>query len=88
MRTQIRKQLLEMTDSMLEAAKTLDELYRKKEYAQFKELLGIVQEAALTVGNKIEETEGEGTAAVSQLENLCELVWGLYENVEDRKSVV
>ena len=82
MRTQIRQQLLEMTDSMLEAAKTLDELYRKKEYAQFKELLGIVQEAALTVGNKIEETEGEGTAAVSQLENLCELVWGLYENVE------
>ena len=52
-----------MKDSMLEAAKTLDELYRKKEYAQFKELLGIVQEAALTVGNKIEETEVSSISA-------------------------
>lgn len=44
--------------------------------------LGDCQEAAIQIGNVIEQSEGEGTASVASLEEYCELLYQLSQKLE------
>ena len=47
-------------------------------------LLGDCQNGAVALGNMIEEVEGEGFVTVSILEEYCDLVYQIYEQLSDR----
>lgn len=51
-----------------------------------KELLPLCQEAAIRLGNMIEEAEGEGFFTVGLLEHYCEVVYQSHEALEQGKN--
>ena len=48
------------------------------------ELLGQCQDGAMKLGDMIEKAEGDGFPTIHLLENYCELVYGIYEEVAGR----
>ena len=75
MRRYVKRQLLELLDTMNDAAGMILETAHKKSIQQFNGLLTDQQEAAVAIGNEIETSEGEGTDVVRLLEAYCELLW-------------
>jgi len=59
----------------------------KGSVAQSEELLADCQNAAVAIGTLIEETEGEGHFAVTVLEEYCELVYQIYEELSLDRNV-
>lgn len=51
------------------------------------ELLGQCQQGAIELGNLIEKTEGEGFVTVSYLEKYCEIVYGIYQEINAEAEV-
>ena len=51
------------------------------------DLLGQCQEAAIQLGNLIEEEEGEGFVTVGLLEDYCELVFQVYTLVSQEQTL-
>ena len=51
------------------------------------ELLAQCQQSAIDVGQMIEEEEGEGTGAVSCLEEYCEQVYQIYSQLRQGQGV-
>lgn len=76
MRRYVKKQLLEMTDTLAEANRVLEKTVRSGT-AMPANLLADEQDAAIGMGNQIEASEGEGTETVSLLETYCETLWQL-----------
>ena len=81
MRRHIRRQCCELIDTISEAHGEIVKFIEKKDIQNAAGLLGDCQEAASTIGSIIEETEGEGTDAVSCLEAYCETVFRLHEEI-------
>ena len=79
MRRHLKEQLYGLLDTITEAHCELEQYIMDGETDNAVDLLTACQSAAISVGNNIENSEGEGTEAVSLLEIYSE---------EDRKSVV
>lgn len=75
MRRYIKKQLLEIADTLSEANKILEKTLKSGTISELTNLLADEQDAAISIGNQIEASEGEGTEAVSLLEKYCEILW-------------
>lgn len=75
MRKYIKKQLLEMLSTMKEAGILSERLCAEGQLERSRELLVQQQEAAVHIGETVEQTEGEGHNAVEALEEHCELLW-------------
>ena len=75
MRRQVKRQLIELLDTMQEALGLLLAAVQEGNLNDLPALLADQQEAAVAVGNEIETSEGEGTKAVSLLELYCEILW-------------
>lgn len=75
MRRQKKKQLIQLTDTMLEAHTALTEAVQTGETLQITELLAGQQEAAIAVGNEIEADAEENAESVKMLETYCEMLW-------------
>jgi len=75
MRRYLKRQLSELLDTMQEAVGLLVVAVRENNMQAFGEMLAEQQNAAVTVGNEIEGSEGEGTEAVHLLEEYCEFLW-------------
>lgn len=73
MRKYIKKQLLELIESLVEAHKQLETADISDE--NFMNILADLQEVAVVIGNQIDETEGENTKAVTLLEEYCEMLF-------------
>ena len=82
MRKYIKRQMFELLDTMSEAVEMLPEAARDNA-SQFTNLLADQQEAAMAVGQQIEDSEGEGTKAVQLLEQYCELLWEMSQQPEN-----
>lgn len=54
----------------------------KGRYSSVTDILGRCQEAAIAIGESVERTEGEGTGAVSFLEQYCERLYQVSEQLE------
>ena len=81
MRKYQKSQCIEMIKTLEEAHGEIAKFIEKKEIDAASALLGECQEAAISLGNIVETTEGEGTDAVSCLEAYCEMVYRVNEEI-------
>lgn len=87
MRKVQKRQIEEIIRQMEEAHNEIKRCMEKGSVAQSEELLADCQNAAVVIGTLIEETEGEGHFAVTVLEEYCELVYQIYEELSLDRNV-
>ncbi len=87
MRKKEKAQCLETIDVLEEAHAEIVNLIKKKQLNEASELLGQCQQGAIGIGNLIEESEGEGTEEVHELEHYCELVYQISAEILDGAEV-
>ena len=83
MRKHIKKEIIEIFKTILEAHRRIKDLVRTADTSNLVTLLQDCQDAAISVGNMIEESEGEGTDAVKYLEEYCELLFQFSKGSEN-----
>lgn len=76
MRSRKKEELLEIIETLYDAMGELEKLIAEHKGEEVLELLADCQNAAITVGNAIDEAEQRETQAVHLLEELCELIYG------------
>ncbi|MBD5462859.1 MAG: hypothetical protein HDR24_07350 [Lachnospiraceae bacterium] len=81
MRRQHREQILEMLCALSEAHDEIKSYLDNKTVQLADDLLIQCQEAAINIGNLIETSEGEGFVTVSLLEQYCETVFAIHEEI-------
>lgn len=87
MRKTQKSQAEDTIDLMDRALGEIRKALERKETELVLDLLGQCQDAAIAVGNMIENEEGEGTSAVHLLEEYCEQLYQIYEAVTQSRSV-
>ena len=77
MRRYVKNEILDLLNTLLKANKSIKQFVSsgKRDENALASLLQDCQDAAISVGNSIEKSEGEGTNAVKQLEDYCELIY-------------
>jgi hypothetical protein len=86
MRKQEKKKLEAVYALLQDAEKQIEESISAGDYQQAQTLLVQCQEAAITMGNAIEASEGENCAAIPVLEDYCEAVFALYRRLEETQN--
>ena len=81
MRKAQKKQIEELIILMAQAQEEIKNAIRKKNLSLALDLLEQCQQAAIQVGTSIDAWEGEGHPAVTLLEQYCELVYKLHEEL-------
>ncbi|ETP71247.1 hypothetical protein UYO_2806 [Lachnospiraceae bacterium JC7] len=87
MRRQEKKVLLDLIRSFRETHKELNDYIVKKDKSAIQYILSVCQEAAVKIGTCIEQSEGEGTVAVQQLEEYCKAVYGIFQKLNEEIAV-
>lgn len=82
MRKMQKNQLLELVDTLMQTHMELG----GQSQDTIQNVLADCQECAMAIGEAIEETEGEGTPAVSFLVRYCELLYQLSISTEDKQG--
>lgn len=82
----VRRQLIEILNTLKEANKLLESLLGGGQEAEIVNLLAGCQNCAITMGNKIEAVYGAGTASVHALEEYCEIIFQLSENIQNQSE--
>lgn len=80
----VRRQLTEILNTLKEANKLLESLFGGGREAEIVNLLAGCQNCAITMGNKIEAVYGTGTASVHGLEEYCEIIFQLSQNIHNK----
>lgn len=80
----VRRQLIEILNTLKEANKLLESLFGGGQEAEIVNLLAGCQNCAITMGNKIEAVYGTGTASVHGLEEYCEIIFQLSQNIHNK----
>lgn len=78
-----KQQILEVIQSLHEIHGHCTDLLSKKDYKAVRGLLTDCQDAAIQIGELIEQLEGEGTEAVTCLENYCERLYEVNVQLEE-----
>ena len=78
MRRFLKKEILDVLKTLREAIVQIVELRKLGEVSRLQTILTDCQEAAISVGNAIDESEGEGTEAVIELSKYCELLYQIF----------
>lgn len=81
MKKQMKKRLLGLLALLEDAHKAIVESLEKDRRMEAAICLGECQNTAIAIGTKIDEIEGEGTESVAILENYCELVYTIHEQI-------
>lgn len=81
MRRAQKKEILDLINSLHRIHENIKGALEQKELIQAQEMIGETQEAAITIGNNIEKIEGEGHITVSHIEEYCELLFCVYEDI-------
>lgn len=87
MRKQQKKQAEELLAQMELAHEQIRKDIEQKNVPSAVSLLGDCQDAAISLGTLIESTEGEGHPTVTLLEEYCELVYGVHEELAGGKEM-
>lgn len=77
-----KQQILEIITSLYILHQETAQKLSVREYDIVQTFLGDCQEAAVQIGNVIEQTEGEGTSSVVCLEHYCEVLYQLSQQLE------
>ena len=88
MRKKDKKQLLDLIKTMEAANQMLVPMLEKGQLSEMEAILANEQEAAQSIGNRIEQLEGNGTRAVALLEAYCEALWEITQtgSLEEKKT--
>lgn len=81
MRKTQKRQIEDMIRQMEKAHDEMKRCVVQGNTAQAQELLEDCQSAGIAIGTLIENTEGEGHPAVTVLEDYCELIYQIHENI-------
>lgn len=87
MRKYNKKQCSELIKTLEEAHREIAKCIEKDAISAASSLLADCQDAAVSIGKIVELSEGEGTGAVRSLENYCELVYQINEELISGKKV-
>jgi len=79
MRKAQKQEILGLLGSLQQAHEEIKTALQQKKNALARDVMCECQEAAVSIGESIEKTEGEGHAAVSYLEEYCELLFQIYQ---------
>ena len=79
----VRKQLIEIADTLQKANELLANLFEGVPTEDMINLLTDCQNCAITMGNKIETVYGNGTASVHTLEEYCESIFQISQNLDN-----
>lgn len=82
MRKRDKKQILELVYTLEEANKLLISSKYNASDEEFTTILSDEQSAAVVIGKRIEELEGEGAESVKILEEYCELLWQISQETD------
>lgn len=77
MRKFVKQEIVNILKTLEKASDTITKVMKKGDADALQNLLADCQDAAIQVGNSIEEAEGEGTQAVAILEEYCEKLYQL-----------
>ena len=83
MRKTQKQEIETLLGQMEEAHEQIKEYIEQGSIPPAMELLEDCQTGGVTVGTLIESTEGEGHSAVVLLEDYCELVYQIYQKLEE-----
>lgn len=81
MRLVRKREILNFIDGLRQAHGEITEALRKRELASVQTMLAECQEFAVDLGNAIEETEGEDCVTVSYVEEYCETLFRVFEEI-------
>lgn len=78
----VRKQLMEISDTLQKANELLANLFQDTQNEDMINLLTDCQNCAITMGNKIEAVYGTGTESVHALEDYCESIYQISQHLD------
>ncbi|MGN0638256.1 MAG: hypothetical protein ACI4J0_07785 [Huintestinicola sp.] len=81
MRKFVKNNILEIFQTIYEAHSQVKKLIDKKDHESAQIVLGDCQNAAVQIGTAVESSEGEGFITVGYLEEYCEAVYEVSENI-------
>lgn len=81
MRKYQKKQCLELLDTISNAHAEIGRLIEKKQLQEAYQMLADLQQAAISLGNSIESSEGEGFVTIHYLEDYCETLFQIGEKL-------
>ncbi len=87
MRIKQKEQILEFVETLYEVNAEICNAVKKEEHIYAKELLSVCQESIIELGGNLEKLEGEGCPVIRNLEFFCELLYDIYNRIENIKSV-
>jgi len=87
MRRQEKKAILHLVSSFRGTHDELKKSISNNDISETQNILSICQDAAVHVGSSIEESEGEGTQAVLQLEKYCEIAYVLFQKINRNEAI-
>ncbi len=88
MRKVQKKQIEELLDLLEQAHQEIKGFVERKEFIKAQELLGQCQESAVQVGELIEMEEGELAPTIAKLENYCEVLYEIYEELSSDTMIM
>lgn len=88
MRKAQKQQVEDLLSQMKEAHEQIKKYIRQNSIPEAMELLEDCQNGAISIGTLIENTEGEGHPTVSLLESYCELIYRIYQNLEENSKEI
>lgn len=88
MRKAQKKQIEEFLATLEQAHDEIKQLVEKRSFDAAMELLGQCQESAVQVGKLIEQTEGEDAPTIAKLEDYCEELYEIHEELSSDAAIV
>lgn len=88
MRQYIKKELLELQNTISSAFSVIIKLLTSRQFENVYQIISDVQQALIDIGETIEKEEGEGTRAVKELEQACEKLYLGAQAIGNSKSIV
>lgn len=86
MRNAQKKDVLECIESLHQAHEEIGQALKRKDVDSVRNMLSECQEFAVTLGESIEQLEGEGHVTVSYLERYCETLFHVFEEISSGES--
>ncbi len=87
MRTVQKRNILEMIHTLHQAHDEIKRNMESKQYILAQDMLSQCQECAIRIGTEIEKSEGEGFITVSHIEEYCDVLYQVHEELNGRDSV-
>ena len=84
MRKAQKQEILNFIDSLHQAHEEIKEVLKQGNYGLAQNMLSKCQEFAVTLGENIEQLEGEGHVTVSFVEEYCETLFHVYQDLTNQ----